>query len=236
MLSDVFGEYKPSFGLIGYISTVDECNYVERNISIDGTGETESVKYLQEDRLFFLRDYDKFTEEVEVNIVISLAIKKALDLEIMTKGDYVSMSMNLNKWHSYLSGDFNTILKLENGDAAKSNSIILQVFKFGKNKKALWEELNSSNKTTLDKLIEKQELPCTNLDDCKEYLADDFGLIKLNVPRKECSVVEVESLETLSRFWFRLFILSPRVRLRYGPYHMVPRINMKTKIKYIIDQ
>ena len=30
-LREVFGEYRPANGLNGYIVTVDECNYVERN-------------------------------------------------------------------------------------------------------------------------------------------------------------------------------------------------------------
>ena len=155
--------------------------------------------------MFLLRDYDTLMEEVEVNIVLSLAIKKTLDLEIMIKGDYVSMSMNLNKWHSYLSGDFHKSLNQETNNATISNSIILQVFKFGKNKKTVWERFNEekSNETALNELIDEYDLICTNLQNCKEYLADDFGLINLNIPRKECSVVETESLESLTRFWLQ---------------------------------
>ena len=75
ILSDAFGEYKPAYGLNGYIVTVDECNYVERNVTIEegpDKGLNETVKYLQEDRLFLLREYDILAEQVEVNIIISL--------------------------------------------------------------------------------------------------------------------------------------------------------------------
>ena len=75
------GEYRPANGLNGYIVTVDECNYVEKNGSTN-----ETVRYLQQDRLFLLRDYDMSSEQVEVNIVISLMAKKSLDLEVVTKG------------------------------------------------------------------------------------------------------------------------------------------------------
>ena len=68
-LRDAFGIYRPAFGLNGYIVTVDECEFVEKNETIDGVDEL--VKYLQEDRLFLLRDYDLITEQVEVNIIIS---------------------------------------------------------------------------------------------------------------------------------------------------------------------
>ena len=50
------GEYRPANGLNGYIVTVDECNYVEKNGSMDQADET--VRYLQQDRLFLLRDYN----------------------------------------------------------------------------------------------------------------------------------------------------------------------------------
>ena len=75
ILSDAFGEYKPAYGLNGYIVTVDECNYVERNVTVDegpNEGLNETVRYLQEDRLFLLREYDILAEQVEVNIIISL--------------------------------------------------------------------------------------------------------------------------------------------------------------------
>ena len=75
------GEYRPANGLNGYIVTVDECNYVEKNGSAN-----ETVRYLQQDRLFLLRDYNLASEQVEVNIVISLMAKKSLDLEVVTKG------------------------------------------------------------------------------------------------------------------------------------------------------
>ena len=45
--------YRPALGLNGYIVTVDECEFIERKI--DGTN--NPVKYLQQDRLFLLRDF-----------------------------------------------------------------------------------------------------------------------------------------------------------------------------------
>ena len=86
------------------------------------------MRYLQEDRLFLLRDYDLITEQVEVNIIISEPTKKALDLDVVTKGEYVSMSMNLNKWKQYLKGELNPILGLNEitGNATISNSVFLQ--------------------------------------------------------------------------------------------------------------
>ena len=69
LLSDAFGEYRPAYGLNGYIVTVDECNYVERNVTVEeGQDESanETVRYLQEDRLFLLREYDILAEQVEV--------------------------------------------------------------------------------------------------------------------------------------------------------------------------
>ena len=35
--------------------------------------------------------------------------------------------------------------------------------------------------------------------DCKKYLAKDWGMVQFIIPRQNCSTVEFESL---SRFWF----------------------------------
>ena len=130
-------------------------------------------------------------------------MKKTLDLEVVTKGEYVSMSMNLNKWHAYLNGDLNTILNL--GNVTITNSVFLQVFKFGNNKKNLWDLVGSSTAKTINETIASNNLTglCTDQQNCKKYLADDWGLIQFNIPRKNCSVVAFESL---SRYW--LFICS----------------------------
>ena len=172
----------------------------ERNIIVDQSGKTEIVKYLQGDRLFLLRDYDFSSDQAEVNIIMSVAVKKTLDLEVVTKGGYVSMTMNLKKWHSYLTGELNAILNLsdETGNATISNSIFLQVFKFDNRKRDLWKLIGSSNEEVVNNAIATNNLPCTNSQDCKKNVADDWGLIQLNVPRKNCSVVQTESL---SRFW-----------------------------------
>ena len=152
--------------------------------------------------MFLLRDYNMSSEQVEVNIVMSLMAKKSLDLEVLTKGEYVSMSMNLNKWHSYLSGDFNKDLNItdEIGNATISNSVFLQVFKFDKNKMDLWELAGDSNETSCKEIITSNNLTCTDYQDCKKCLAGplNWGLFQFNIPRKNCSNVEVE--ESLSRF------------------------------------
>ena len=158
--------------------------------------QNETVKYLQQDRLFLLRDYNMSSEQIEVNIVLSLMAKKTLDLEVLTKGEYVSMSMNLNKWHSYLTGGFNKDLNItdEIGNATISNSVFLQVFKINKNKMNLWELVG--NETILDKTIADNNWNCTDSQNCKKFLADDWGLFQFNIPRKNCSTIEVD--ESLS--------------------------------------
>ena len=115
------------------------------------------------------------------------------------------MSMNLNKWHSYLNGDFNKILNDWNEDesATISNSVFLQVFKYDKSKANLWELVGTENKTSLNEIIDSNNLNCTDTQHCKKELADDWGLFQFNIPRKNCSTVEVE--ESLSRFGFFKF-------------------------------
>ena len=171
----------------------------ERNNTVDEFGETirnksniETVRYLQEDRLFLLRDYDILSEQVEVNIVISPTAKLLLDLAVVRKGEYVSMKMNLNRWKSYIAGGFNGILGLtdEEGNATISNSVYLQVFKFGNNKRSLWKELSDD----FEEAKSTRNYTCATLQDCKKDLADHWGLIQLNIPSKNCSVVEFESL------------------------------------------
>ena len=70
---NAFGStYRPALGLNGYIVTVDECEFVERKI--EGTNET--VKYLQLDRLFLLRDFQPDFEQAEIAIVITVLGQK----------------------------------------------------------------------------------------------------------------------------------------------------------------
>ena len=162
------------------------------------------MRYLQEDRLFLLRDYDLITEQVEVNIIISEATKKALDLDVVTKGEYVSMSMNLNKWKQYLKGELNPILGLNEttGNATISNSVFLQVFKYGNNKRNLWDQVKKAKPKELEKLIADNDLRCgekNTTQECKKYLAKDWGMVQFIIPGQNCSTVEFESL---SRFWF----------------------------------
>ena len=153
--------------------------------------------------MFLLRDYDLLTEQVEVNIIVSEATKKTLDLVVVTKGEYVSMSMNLNKWKQYLSGELNPVLGLNDttGNATISNSVFLQVFKFGNNKRKLWDQVKKANQTTLDELIADKDnnLACEELQGCKKYLADDWGMVQFIIPGRNCSIVEFEAL---SRIWF----------------------------------
>ena len=100
--------------------------------------------------------------------------------------------MNLNRWKSYIDGGFNGILGLtdEEGNATISNSVYLQVFKIGNNKRSLWKELSDD----FEEAKSKRNYTCVALQDCKKELADDWGLIQLNIPSKNCSVVEFESL------------------------------------------
>ena len=109
MSRETFGDYKPAFGLNGFIVTVDECNFVTKNETAedDNGNKTEELRYLQEERLFLLRDYDILSEEVEVNIVLSPLTTQLLGLTVVTKGEYVSMKMNLNRWKSYIDGGLN---------------------------------------------------------------------------------------------------------------------------------
>ena len=113
------------------------------------------------------------------------------------------MSMNLNKWHSYLNGDFNKILNIKK-NATIPNSVFLQVFKYHKSKANLWELVGTENKTSLNEIIDSNNLNCTDTQHCKKELADDWGLFQFNIPRKNCSTVEVE--ESLSRFGFSNFL------------------------------
>ena len=156
--------------------------------------------------MFLLRDYDIIREQVEVNIIVTEETKKTLDLVVVTKGEYVSMSMNLNKWKQYLRGELNELLGYEDdvGNATISNSVFLQVFKYGNNKKKLWDQLNDTgkpNKPTLDELIanKNNSLACEDLQGCKKYLAGDWGMVQFIVPGRNCSIVEFEAL---SRIWF----------------------------------
>ena len=156
--------------------------------------------------MFLLRDYDLITEQVEVNIIISEATKKALDLDVVTKGEYVSMSMNLNKWKQYLKGELNPILGLNEttGNATISNSVFLQVFKYGNNKRKLRDQVKKAKQEELNKLIGDPniDLVCgekNTTQECKKYLAKDWGMVQFIIPGQNCSTVEFESL---SRFWF----------------------------------
>lgn len=66
---NAFGSsYRPALGLNGYIVTVDECEFIERKI--EGTNNT--VKYLQQDRLFLLRDFEPDFEQADISIVITV--------------------------------------------------------------------------------------------------------------------------------------------------------------------
>ena len=66
---NAFGStYRPALGLNGYIVTVDECEFIERKI--EGTNKT--VKYLQQDRLFLLRDFEPDFEQADISIVITV--------------------------------------------------------------------------------------------------------------------------------------------------------------------
>ena len=66
---NAFGSsYRPALGLNGYIVTVDECEFIERKI--DGTNNT--VKYLQQDRLLLLRDFEPDFEQADISIVITV--------------------------------------------------------------------------------------------------------------------------------------------------------------------
>ena len=68
-LANAFGSrYRPALGLNGYIVTVDECEFIERKI--EGTNKT--VKYLQQDRLFLLRDFEPDFEQADIGIVITV--------------------------------------------------------------------------------------------------------------------------------------------------------------------
>ena len=108
--------------------------------------------------------------------------------------------MNLNKWHSYLSGELNKDLNItdEIGNATISNSVFFQVFKFDKNKMDLLELAGDSNETSCKEIITSNNLTCTDFQDCKKCLAGDWELFEFNIPRKNCSTVEVE--ESFSRF------------------------------------
>ena len=133
-------------------------------------------------------------------------------VETLIKGEYVSMSMNLNKWHQYLKGELNTILGFDEttGNATISNSVFLQVFKYGNNKRRLWDLVKKANQTALVDLIEDpdNDLVCTNsTQECKKYLANDWGMVQFIIPGQNCSTVEFESL---SRFGLLKFVVNPR--------------------------
>ena len=61
----------------------------------------------------------------------------------------------------------------------------------------LLELAGDSNETSC-KEITSNNLTCTDFQDCKKCLAGDWELLEFNIPRKNCSTVEVE--ESFSRF------------------------------------
>lgn len=66
---NAFGStYRPALGINGYIVTVDECKFIERKIG----GTNKTIKYLQQDRLFLLRDFEPDFEQAEISIVITV--------------------------------------------------------------------------------------------------------------------------------------------------------------------
>ena len=104
-------------------------------------------------------------------------IQLYLELIVATKGEYVSISMNLNNWKKYTNGtdcDFNK-------ECGNSNSFLLQVFIYKNEHIAEWKELKKND----------------DFDGKKKLSADGkWGMVHIIIPEKNCDIIEIDSLSS----------------------------------------
>ena len=105
-------------------------------------------------------------------------IQLYLELIVATKGAYVSISMNLDKWKKYTNG---TDCSVDTEECGNSNSFLLQVFIYKNEHIADWKVLKDSNDI-----------------EGKKNLATDgkWGIVKIIIPERNCDVMEIDSLSS----------------------------------------
>lgn len=124
-----FRTYSKASGLNGYMSQIDKCNFVKINAT--------SRVIIRKGQLY-LRDFNRITESVELNIVMFPRLKNLLELVVTidAKG-YVSIIFNLDAWENYMTGKFTGKNAAENGwknliNHIPTNSIMISIDKYPK--------------------------------------------------------------------------------------------------------
>ena len=105
-------------------------------------------------------------------------IQLYLELIVATKGAYVSISMNLDKWKKHTNG---TDCNDNRVDCGNSNSFLLQVFIYRNEHIAEWKNLKDKN----------------DIEGKKKLAADGkWGVVNIIIPEKDCNVLEIDSLSS----------------------------------------
>ena len=109
--------------------------------------------------------------------LLTAEIQLYLELIVATKGEYVSISMNLNNWKKYTNGTDCDV----NEECGNSNAFLLQVFIYKNEHIAEWKELKKND----------------DFEGKRKLAADGkWGMVHIIIPEKNCDIIEIDSLSS----------------------------------------